>query len=173
MAFGCAAHASANVNAIEDAHANLLQERDGPTPTVPPTVFPTDPIRMSVLSVIITAIPPTQLSKALNDEAAFSSEIASSLSAGKTPEWFLALPSDVKSLLPSLYPAQAAALTAPATTAAATSSATSAASATQVPAQVSTAAVVSTSSKGAAARPTGVVGAGIAGAIGVLGMLVL
>ncbi|KAF2253403.1 hypothetical protein BU26DRAFT_222214 [Trematosphaeria pertusa] len=62
-------------------------------------------VQASVASVLMTAIPPESLQLALTNSASFSAELASLLSAGNTPQWYQDLPSDVKTLLPQLYPA--------------------------------------------------------------------
>ncbi|KAF2255602.1 hypothetical protein BU26DRAFT_512568 [Trematosphaeria pertusa] len=149
-------------------------------------------VQASVASVLLTAIPPESLQLALTNSASFSAELASSLSAGNTPEWYQALPSDVKTLLPQLYPASTPALTTAleTTTPAATPSPTGAVSGSSSAPLNST--VISTvvsptlgttggansesttgSTGGAPAYPTAVVGAGLAGALGFLGMLAL
>jgi hypothetical protein len=50
------------------------------------------------------AIPSDSVAYALASSSAFAAEMASSLSVGNTPTWYAALPSDVKSLLPQIYP---------------------------------------------------------------------
>jgi hypothetical protein len=54
--------------------------------------------------VLATALPKDTVSYALASSSAFAAEMASSLSAGNPPAWYQALPSDVKNILPSLYP---------------------------------------------------------------------
>jgi len=153
-----------------------------------------DPIAVSVLGVLATAIPPEDIAKATGDPAAFSSELDSSLKAGSTPEWYAALPSDVKSYLPKLYPAETPASTTPVETS--TPAPTSVGSTYPVVSDMPTGGnstvittvasptprptdggntdiPTSTEFTGGAAYPTGMVGAGVAGAIGFLGMLVL
>jgi hypothetical protein len=170
-------------------------------------IIPTDSVGASVINVLATAIPPESISLAVNNPASFSALLASSLAAGKTPAWYVALPSDVKSYLPLLYPAS--------TTAEATLSPTPSASASEIETpsitptpsgrpsftgtvgtgsttlgnstigSVSSATLGSTGgansevptgsavSTGGASYPTAVFGAGVAGALGFLGMLAL
>jgi hypothetical protein len=54
--------------------------------------------------VLATALPKESVSYALASSSAFAEQMASSLAAGNVPAWYQALPSDVKSLLPALYP---------------------------------------------------------------------
>jgi hypothetical protein len=54
--------------------------------------------------VLATALPKESASYALASQSAFAAQMASSLSAGNPPAWYQALPADVKSLLPVLYP---------------------------------------------------------------------
>jgi len=54
---------------------------------------------VSVLSVLQTALPSTLIQEALTNSAAVSSQIASEFSAGQTPTWFTALPSDIQTYL--------------------------------------------------------------------------
>ncbi|KAF1833594.1 hypothetical protein BDW02DRAFT_569907 [Decorospora gaudefroyi] len=61
-------------------------------------------VQQSVLLALAQAIPTESVSYALASTSAFAAEMASSLSAGNTPAWYQALPSDVKSLLPQIYP---------------------------------------------------------------------
>jgi len=149
----------------------------------------TDSIGASVLQVLATAIPPESISMATADPVAFSSELDSSLSAGNTPAWYQDLPADVKSYLPQLYPAEAPAITTAdagyATSAVEQSYAvptispshagnhtaiSSVAAPTLAP---SGTAPASPEFTGAAAIPKSFVHAGLAGAIGILGVLVL
>lgn len=55
--------------------------------------------------VLAQAIPSDSVAYALASSSAFAAEMASSLSAGNTPTWYQALPTDVQSLLPQIYPA--------------------------------------------------------------------
>ncbi|KAF2189549.1 hypothetical protein K469DRAFT_700758 [Zopfia rhizophila CBS 207.26] len=147
---------------------------------------------MSVLSVLATGIPPDSVSLATANPSAFSAQLASSLSAGQTPEWYQALPSDVKSYLPKLYPNTVSAVTTASETAAASLSSSLASERSSISASISSAAnstavaavssaalaptgganSATTASTGGASYPTAV-GAGIAGAMGFLGMLAL
>ncbi|KAF2791627.1 hypothetical protein K505DRAFT_326727 [Melanomma pulvis-pyrius CBS 109.77] len=168
-----------------------------------------DPAQFSVLSVLRTAIPSESISSALAHPQEFASELASSLSAGNVPSWYQALPSDVKSYLPLLYPASTAAETTAYSTAVPTSTPvlkstvssfsptiTSAAvtasisSGTVIPGNstvistVSSATLRSTGgansespttgvSTAGAPRMTAVLGAGVAGVVGLFGMFAL
>ena len=85
--------------------------------------FPTSCRQQSALLALSTALPPSVLAEAATNAAGFASEIQSSIAAGKTPEWYQALPTDVKSALASIYPVQTSAQTTPTETAAPTSSA--------------------------------------------------
>ncbi|KAL5114655.1 hypothetical protein ACEQ8H_007448 [Pleosporales sp. CAS-2024a] len=58
----------------------------------------------SVLMVLATALPPSAVSFALASPSAFAAEVAAELAANNPPAWYQALPADVKSLLPALYP---------------------------------------------------------------------
>lgn len=127
--------------------------------SVPPNV------QQSVLLVLATALPTDSVSYALASQSAFASEMASSLSAGNTPAWYQALPSDVKSLLPIIYFVEAAA------TPSATPSITPIVSSSSASATPSPSAAQSTGA--AAAFPTAAVGAGVGAALGFLGMLAL
>ena len=136
----------------------------------------------SLLSVLETAIPSSVVSLAATNPAALASDLASSISASQTPDWVKALPTDVRSMLPQLIGTTKAAVSS------ASAASTSAASGGALPSgnstgvtSVKSASLTSTgkgsatsaASTGGAAYPTGVVGAGVAGAVGVLGMLVL
>ncbi|KAF2264473.1 hypothetical protein CC78DRAFT_580254 [Lojkania enalia] len=149
--------------------------------------FPSDPAAISVLNVLATALPSSVLSEALADPTSFASAVASSIAAGNTPSWILALPTEVQSLLPSLYPVETPASTteAPLTTPPPVSSPSAGTitgppgnstggSTFNSPTPSATDGAPSSSQSGnGAAAPTAVIGAGIAGAIGLLGMLVL
>ncbi|KAH7385703.1 hypothetical protein BKA66DRAFT_72922 [Pyrenochaeta sp. MPI-SDFR-AT-0127] len=126
--------------------------------SVPPNV------QQSVLLVLATALPTDSVSYALASQSAFASEMASSLSAGNTPAWYQALPSDVKSLLPIIYFVEATAT--PSATPSITPIVSSSASATPSPSAAQ-------STGAAAAFPTAAVGAGVGAALGFLGMLAL
>ncbi|OAK98651.1 hypothetical protein IQ06DRAFT_327209 [Phaeosphaeriaceae sp. SRC1lsM3a] len=76
------------------------------------TPIPTQ-VQNSVLMVLATALPKDTVSYALASSSAFAAEMASSLSAGNPPAWYQALPADVKSLLPQLYPVVASPTPAP------------------------------------------------------------
>ncbi|KAF1941828.1 hypothetical protein EJ02DRAFT_454813 [Clathrospora elynae] len=61
-------------------------------------------VQASVLLALAKAIPTDIASYALASSSAFAAEMASSLSAGETPSWYRALPTDVQSWLPQIYP---------------------------------------------------------------------
>lgn len=147
-------------------------------------------VSASVLQVLLTALPPSALSLAATNAPAFQSEMYSSLSAGNIPEWYQALPSDVKTILPQLYPAAAPTET----SAEATTTATETSTSTEVAGTISgrptggsnstttvnSPTLSTTGGSGAptqtdngAAFPSAVLGSGIAGALGVIGMLIL
>ncbi|CAO2650478.1 Nn.00g017700.m01.CDS01 [Neocucurbitaria sp. VM-36] len=158
--------------------------------TVPPEV------QNSVLMVLATALPSDSVSYALASSSAFAEEMASSLAAGNTPSWYQALPSEVKSLLPVLYPGAAEATPTPSGSVtpsgtpaitsiidsssvvptAANSSTVSVKSPTlSASGSISATASVSMpeSTGGAAAFPNAAIGAGVGAVIGFLGMLAL
>ncbi|KAI4924799.1 hypothetical protein J4E85_007916 [Alternaria conjuncta] len=62
-------------------------------------------VQSSVLMELAQAIPSDQVAYAIASSSAFAAEMASSLAAGNTPAWYQALPTDVQSLLPEIYPA--------------------------------------------------------------------
>jgi hypothetical protein len=148
----------------------------------------------SVLGVLATALPPSLLAIAVTNAAEVGSIIESEFSAGQTPAWYSALPSDVKSYLPILYSEEAAAATSVApitsvqasisggissslntTTISSVHSASLKATTTaagSVAGSAASAGASSTSTAGAS-YPSAVVGAGVAGALGLLGMLAL
>lgn len=145
-----------------------------------------NPTELSVLSVLATALPPSLLAIGYTNAPEVGSIIASAFSAGQTPAWYSALPSDVKSYLPILY-SEEAPTTTPLSISAGISSSlnTTAISSVQsaslkatttaagsVTGSASSAGASSTSS-GGASYPSAVVGAGVAGALGLLGMLAL
>ncbi|OCK74643.1 hypothetical protein K432DRAFT_386698 [Lepidopterella palustris CBS 459.81] len=162
-----------------------------------------NPTEVSVLQVLATALPSSLLAVAATNPAALGSIISSEFAAGQTPAWYSALPPDVKSYLPILASEELGSTTMlasptgpvsvqPTSVGNATSMAISASigsvnNSTVVssvhPATLtttggaagasSTKAAASSSSSGGASYPTAVVGAGIAGAIGFLGMLAL
>ena len=147
----------------------------------------------SVLGVLLTALPPSLLSIAATNTDEVISIVASSFSAGETPAWFSALPTDVQSYLlsgaaftatpmdtASISSVQASigATLSPSLNTTAISSVHSASlkatttEASSVAGSPSSAGASSTSS-GGASYPSAVVGAGVAGALGLLGMLAL
>ncbi|KAF2461152.1 hypothetical protein BDY21DRAFT_361141 [Lineolata rhizophorae] len=147
----------------------------------------------SILSVLATALPASLVSEALTNSAAVSSEIASQFAAGDTPSWFAALPTDVQTYLAPVatvtesppFPAGNSTMggATNSNSAAVTSTATSTTTSTDAdesdePTSSSSSdeseeTAASSSSTGGASLPTAVVGYGVAGAMGVLGMLAL
>lgn len=146
-------------------------------------------VQQSVLLVLATALPADSRSYALASSSAFAAEMGSSLAAGNTPAWYQALPSDVKSLLPALYPVSTPAATTSSVSASAyptpmssvsahpSSGNSSAISSVRMPtlsatksAPAKTSVAVAT---GAAAYPTAAVGASLGAVLGFLGMLAL
>ncbi|CBX92700.1 hypothetical protein IAQ61_005928 [Plenodomus lingam] len=159
-------------------------------------------VQQSVLLVLATAIPSEVASYALASSSAFAEEMASSLAAGKTPAWYQALPTDVLSLLPQIYPFEAEATPTPSSasmyatpapsSAAVTSSASMSASAPVASASSAMTHVISVNSTsravqsptlsasttaatftGAASFPTAAVGASLGAVLGFFGMLAL
>ncbi|CAI6248814.1 unnamed protein product [Periconia digitata] len=87
-------------------------------------------VKESVLDVLAHALPTSAVAAAISNQPAFISEIASAVSAGQTPSWYGALPTDVKVILAELYPVATAA---PSSSSAAVSSSSSSASSTPAP----------------------------------------
>jgi hypothetical protein len=135
--------------------------------------------------VLATALPKESVSYALASSSAFAAEMASSLAAGNPPAWYQALPTDVKSLLPSLYPVVAsptptpssskAAYTPAGTISAYPTGANSTTSGVHKPTLSSTSARPSlpVASTNAAPYPAAALGAGVGAALGFIGMLAL
>ncbi|KAF2746543.1 hypothetical protein M011DRAFT_478147 [Sporormia fimetaria CBS 119925] len=148
-------------------------------------------VAISVLNVLATAIPADTISSAMEDPAGFSMELESSISAGQTPSWYQALPSDVKSALPLLYPASTPAATTPPASDATEpptkdSSMTALPTISGLPTPTNGTGDVSSptlspsgtesglpESTGGAATLNGMVASGVVGAFGILGMLFL
>lgn len=163
-----------------------VKKRQSPSVTENPT-------QASVLSVLLTALPPSLLAIGATNAPEIGSIIASSFSAGQTPAWYSALPPDVKSYLPILYSQEAPTTTpvsAPSvqasisaiissslntTTISSVHSASLKATTTAAGSVAGSAsgAKASSTSSGGASYPSAVVGAGVAGALGLLGMLAL
>ncbi|KAF2717553.1 hypothetical protein K431DRAFT_232871, partial [Polychaeton citri CBS 116435] len=148
----------------------------------PPTV------RRSVISVLRTALPTSLIYEALTNPAAVSSEIASEFAAGQTPSWYSALPSDVQTILQPNASAIATGLSSsitsyPNATAITGNSTvlptgglgngTSGSNFTTSSRSGSGSGSQSTSTGNGATLPTAVFGMGLAGAAGLMGMLVL
>jgi len=144
----------------------------------------------SVLSVLATALPPSLLAIGITNAPEVGSIIASSFSAGQTPAWYSALPEDVKSYLPILYSEQAPTTPVPSVQASISASISSSLNTTTISsvhsaslkattteassvAGSASSAGASSTSSGGASYPSAVVGAGVAGALGLLGMLAL
>jgi hypothetical protein len=129
-----------------------------------PTYFDGITVPDSLLNVIATAVPPDVLGDLLNP--ASRAALASEFHAGRTPQWFQALPTEVKSYFSSVaarmtsdgvtLPTSGPLVTGPLTipTAAATEEATR-------------------SSSGLGSRPTGAVAGGLALAAGILGVAII
>lgn len=165
-----------------------LKKRQSPSTTENPT-------EASVLSVLETALPASLLAIGIANPDELASLIASSLSAGQTPAWYSALPPDVKSYLPTLLSEEASAATvstplsntasisgiiSPSLNTTTISSvhsaslkATTTAAGSTAGSAAATASSAHASSTGGASYPSAVVGAGVAGALGLLGMLAL
>jgi hypothetical protein len=141
--------------------------------------------------VLATALPKESVSYALASSSAFAEQMASSLAAGNVPAWYQALPSDVKSLLPALYPV-AVAVASPTPTPSSSSMYVPASSVGTVSAQptgsnstivsgvhMPTLSVSSTrpsppqATANAAAYPAAALGATVGAALGFIGMLAL
>ncbi|KAF1911780.1 hypothetical protein BDU57DRAFT_598424 [Ampelomyces quisqualis] len=143
-------------------------------------------VHNSVLMVVASALPKESVSYVLTSPAAFASEMASSFAAGNTPTWYQALPTDVKALLPSLYPVVSSPTPTPSSSLAVDSSVgtvsanPTGANSTNVseihmPTLISTSARPSlpVASANTAAYPAAALGAGVGAALGFIGMLVL
>jgi hypothetical protein len=152
--------------------------------------------RAAVYSVLLTALPSSLLAEALTNSKAVSLELASEFSEGITPTWFTALPTPVQSyLLQQGASSNATGLvnsTIPHNTTLARTTATLThnhhttritgvvhtgghTTKPQAAASSSSAAASSSSSSstGGASMPTNIIGAGLAGAVGLVGLLAL
>ncbi|KAH4262227.1 hypothetical protein HBH98_175170 [Parastagonospora nodorum] len=157
---------------------------------VPYTSVPAD-VQNSVLMVLATALPKESVSYALASSSEFAAQMASSLAAGNPPAWYQALPSDVKSLLPALYPvvhsatptptpSSSLAMSTPASSvptvsAYPTGGNSTSASGVHMPTLSSTASASgpAQATANAASYPGAALGAGIGAALGFIGMLAL
>ncbi|KXT10856.1 hypothetical protein AC579_1954 [Pseudocercospora musae] len=135
---------------------------------------------LSVVSVLQTALPSSLIQEALTNSAGVSSELASEFAAGQTPSWFTALPSDVQTyLVPAgaIATANATAITsasgAPYPSANSTSRSSTTGSSSETGASGTGSSNESSSSSEAGAMPTAILGAGLAGAVGIVGLLAL
>lgn len=150
--------------------------------------------RLSIVSVLQTALPSTLIQEYLTNSAAVSSELASDFSAGEYPDWFTSLPTAVQTyLVPAGNAANATGSSAPYISAAPTNSMNStgnstlsrtsrtpslSSSPTGSPSSSGNGAQSSSdsgssSSTGGASMPTAIMGMGLAGAVGLVGVLAL
>ncbi|KAH4039727.1 hypothetical protein HBI56_132490 [Parastagonospora nodorum] len=159
---------------------------------VPYTSVPAD-VQNSVLMVLATALPKESVSYALASSSEFAAQMASSLAAGNPPAWYQALPSDVKSLLPALYPIVHSATPTPTPSASSslamstpassvpsvsaypTGGNSTSASGVHMPTLSSTASASgpAQATANAASYPGAALGAGVGAALGFIGMLAL
>jgi len=145
-----------------------------------------DPLSASL--AVYSVLPSSLQAEALTNPAAAASEISAEFASSATPTWFSKLSPDVQ----SYFLAQGAATTTAGpiatgvsggnttsigpysnTTITTSSGAATTAAATTLLAAGTTTGTSTSSSTGGASMPTQVVGAGLAGAIGLIGMLVL
>ncbi|KAI8936378.1 hypothetical protein NX059_006791 [Plenodomus lindquistii] len=110
-------------------------------------------VQESVLSVLATAIPSEVASYAVASPTAFAGEMASSLAAGKIPAWYQALPTDVLSLLPQVYPYEAEATPTPSS---ASASASAYASASKYATSAPSSAAITPSTSAVASAPASI-----------------
>ncbi|KAE8348209.1 hypothetical protein BDV28DRAFT_144080 [Aspergillus coremiiformis] len=120
----------------------------------------------SIMSVLLTAIPPASLQQFADPSA--RSAMMSEVSAGHLPDWYNNLPSDVKSYVSTAYQAYAEP-TGTGAQATAGSPATTGAKATATSGSDSHS---NTSSSAAGAAPTGAIAASLVGAAGILGLAI-
>lgn len=147
----------------------------------------------SVLSVLETAAPHSFISNVVNDPS-YASSFASAFSAGSSPSWFTALPTDVKSYLHTytgFAGLASAAVGIQSVTASETTTGSGTSSATGTGGASSTgsgmmsttsgpssstasaaSATGSTATTAGAVRPTGALAAGAAGVLGILGLAI-
>ena len=143
---------------------------------------------MSMISVLLTAIPPSLLASIT--EPAVAASLQSDFQAGNTPAWYSDLPDDVKSFVNSAggvaetnapLSSVASSLTAGASSVASSLSAGASSVASSLSSQLSSAtasaasaasAGSSSSSTGGAPAPTGAIVASMAGIVGVLALAV-
>ena len=139
--------------------------------------------------VLATALPKESVSYALASSSEFAAQMASSLAAGNPPAWYQALPSDVKSLLPALYPIVHSATPTPSSSLAMSTPASSvptvsayptggnstSASGVHMPTLSSTASASgpAQATANAASYPGAALGAGVGAALGFIAMLAL
>ena len=154
--------------------------------------------RASVYAVLATALPSSLVAEALTNTGAVASQIASEFSVGSTPAWFTALPTGIQSyllgpvasqvsngtgLLNSTAIANSSSATVVRTTTSTQGHTTlvtghgrttaTGGSNTQTGAAASSSGASSSSSSGGASMPTNIIGAGLAGAVGLVGLLAL
>jgi len=149
------------------------------------TITSSSNVANSALMVLATAIPPDQVSYAVASPSEFAAQLASSFQAGNTPAWYQALPSDVKSLLPVMYPASISATPTPTPssssmvmTSVGTLSPSAAHNSTSLsgvhmPTLSATRSAPAVATANAASYPGAALGAGVGAALGFLGMLAL
>ncbi|KAI9040715.1 uncharacterized protein KD926_007796 [Aspergillus affinis] len=144
---------------------NAIQSLSLKIPTQTANLDNIDPPPRSIIPQIVHALPPTALAALV--VPAQRASLASDFKAGKTPDWYGSLPTDVKSYL-SVVKSQIAegALTAPPKKAAAQ---TEPASADASSTGGSAASATSSGAAAGGAKPTGLVVGGM-GALGVLGV---
>lgn len=134
--------------------------------------------------VLATALPSDVRNYAIASESAFAAEMSSSLAAGNTPAWYAAMPADVKSILPLLYPVATEASTTPVATSTASSASAMPTGSNSTSISVVHSATLSSAtngptwaplpeSTGAASHAQAALGAGFAGVAGFLAMLAL
>ena len=125
-------------------------------------------IPSSVAQVIATAVPTTFAQELMTDAAARSSLVENAAS-GKYPDWYSSIPSDVQSFISSYATSVEAEATSVSTSTSTSSSTETGSSSSSGSAAESTGAQSSTSDSGAPVQ-TGIMGASLAGAAGVLGL---
>jgi hypothetical protein len=139
--------------------------------------------------VLATALPKDTVNYALASSSAFAAEMASSLSAGNPPAWYQALPSDVKNILPSLYPVVASPTPTPSSSVALSMPISSVGTISARPTGINSTSVsdvhmptlsptsarpsLPVATANSASYPAAALGAGVGAALGVIGMLAL
>jgi hypothetical protein len=136
-----------------------------PAVVASPTNFDGITVPDSLLNVIATAVPADVLGDLMNPASRAS--LASEFHAGRTPDWFQALPTEVKNYFSSVaarmtsdgvvLPTSGPLVTGPLT----------------IPTAAPTEAEATRSSSGLGSRPTGAVAGGLALAAGILGVAII